>query len=898
MGLNVKDIHLRLFKVVQDSTKSSYSFMRRHPLVSGASLVCFILYVFLSYIYNLLVYMSPFLVCAVIFIKIFWSSEQTQLKYVKTNEEKGGQKKVEPKCPKIPNNRRPEMLYKYPSQNATSRRRNFRDKNWDVYGGLEEKAKDLSAVFHNEFTKRNIEKKGARYFEKGESALDNRLSTKKTQVPKRQILRSEPSMVDLVECSDLEIEKKIEDGDDEDGEETQEESNKAIEWTEDDQKNLMYLGNSEMERNRRLENLIARRRAKKLFKGQVEKGQIDKKPMAPVLTKRSNHLDSSSKDFDDGLDMPGSAPSLMPRSPSDNPYDPSEEKPNLTGDSFPQEFSSQKYMPFSRHESFISSHLFPSETKHDHGAREHYYFNKGRKYSDRLAYSRFRRPHTDKGTHDWLIDQLIYNESGENGLHTPNPPTTNGEESTHEEDGKCITDMENTIDENDHETKSMSGQISEPGSDRSRPWARFPKPHARLLSFPVSTTATTYITNINEALYDTVTSVVDKRQESMFLNHGRNCHTPTYSIASDLQVEVSEVGSPTSTVGENAETNSSIDRDSIFYDGDIGRDVSSGSEELWGASFHGGKEARGVRSEADNNAEVNNNSKDVVSSTTPRHIDENAADVSSMSSKSDVPEDTPTNAINNHHNFFGYMKYPVGETEAPQSSNSSHALDQLPNEAHSERPEEWCNMLENVTNEEQVINDVNNSTSTEQDNTENLRSNEEPSTLVMRQESIDETSNSSVSSSPRSVLPEKTMSDDVSPSTFDQDLHIDVQQFIMEGLAQETLNSESPTGTMPQTIQPTMDETTDESHNVDFNHSQEQTNPLENSIEESNVFGSMNDEEVSNMEEEDKSKNDENSEGNSDHLNTQATTESARPISEITTLEDTVRNQEILWMIK
>ena len=54
---------------------------------------------------------------------------------------------------------------------------------------------------------------------------------------------------------------------------------------------------------------------------------------------------------------------------------------------------------------------------------------------------------------------------------------------------------------------------------------------------------------------------------------------------------------------------------------------------------------------------------------------------------------------------------------------------------------------------------------------------------------------------------------------------------------------------------------------------QEQTNHLENCIEESNVFGSMNDE-VSNMEEEDKSKNDENSEGNSDHLNTQATTES------------------------
>ena len=148
-----------------------------------------------------------------------------------------------------------------------------------------------------------------------------------------------------------------------------------------------------MERNRRMESLIARRRAKKLFKGQIEKGQIDKKSMAPVLTKRRNHLDSS-KDFDDGLDMPGSAPSFMPRSPYDIPYDPSEEKPNLTGDSFPKEFSSQKDMPFSRHGSFSSTHLFPSETKHDHGAREHYYFNKGSKYSDRLAYSRFRRHHT------------------------------------------------------------------------------------------------------------------------------------------------------------------------------------------------------------------------------------------------------------------------------------------------------------------------------------------------------------------------------------------------------------------------------------------------------------------------------------------------------------------------
>ncbi|TKY47132.1 hypothetical protein E2542_SST29187 [Spatholobus suberectus] len=884
MGLNVKDIQLRLYKVVHDSTQSSYIFMRRHPLVSGASLVCFILYVFLSYIYSFLVYMSPFLVCAIIFIKIFWSSEQTQLKYVKRKEENGEKKKVEPKYLQIPNNRKPELLYKYPSQNATSRRKNFSDKKWDVYGGLEEKAKGLSAVFHNEFTKRNTQNKEAKYSEKGDSSLDNRLFGKKTEVPKRQTLRSEPSMVDLVECGDLEIEK-IADGDDEDGKEAQEDRNKVIEWTEDDQKNLMYLGISEIERNRRLESLIARRKAKKLFKGKLEKGLINKKPTAPVLTKRSNPLDSS-KDFEDDLEIPSSAPSLMPRSQYDIPYDPSEEKPNHTGDSFPQEFSSQKDIPFCRHESFNLGPLFLSETKQEHGSREHYLFNNGRKYFDRLAYSRFRRHHTDKGTHDWLIDQLIYNEG------VPNP-LEKGEETTHEEDRKCKTKIANLEDEkvkNDHETKSTSDQISEldltpnisnietvevlekPGSG-----PRFPKAYARLFNLPLSTlaTTTTSTTNINEAMYTTITSVVDKRQESMFLTNGRLCHTPTYSVASDLQVEVSDVGSPRSIIDENAETNSSIDRDSILYDGDIDRDVSSGSEELWGASFHGGKEAQGIRIEEDN-VEVNNNSKDVVSPLALRHVDEeNAVDVSLLSSKSDMPKDASTHAINSHHNIFGYMKHPVGEIEAPQSSNSSYAFDQLPNETHSDKPEEWCNMPKNVINDAHIINDVNNLASTEQENIENSGSNEDPNTSVMQQESIDETSIYSVSSSPRSVLPEKNMADEVSLSNFDHHMHIGAQQSIMEGLAQESLDSESPPDTMPQT------------HNVDFNHSQEHTNLLENSIEESNIFGNRNDEEIHNKEEQHKLNNDENNEDNSNHLNRQeAATESTTIMNEITMSKD------------
>nr|XP_027190177.1 uncharacterized protein LOC101515121 [Cicer arietinum] len=669
MGLNAKDIQVHLLKMFRASAKSSYMFLQNHPLFSSVLLVFLILYIFLSYIYTFLVYMSPFLLCGAIFLRIFWSSEQTQLKYVKIQEKKEEQNKVEPKCePKLPpSNMRHEILYKYPSQNATSRRKNFRDKKWDVYGGLEEKAKDLSEVFQNEYTKRNIEP-----FKKGESSLYYGLPGRKTQAHKRQSLRTEPSIVDLVECNDteMEIEKMEDDEDEEDG---KEDGNNAILWTENDQKNLMDLGNSEMERNRRLESLIARRRARKLLKLQVENGLIDKKSttpslMAPLVITRGNC------DNDD-LEMPGSAPSVMPRSPYDIPYEPFEEKPNLTNDGFLQEFTSGHHKNLS------------SQIKQEHHKDSFH----GRKFSDRHAYSRFRRL-PEKGNHDWLIDQLIYRE---NGIKEPKGD---------EEDEKCKTDIDDMKNEklktSHHDTKSLSesesssivSNISNVKTNKSvsqkpRPGPRFSKPHERLLNIPIPSTNITTNT-INESMYDNVPSPIDKRQETMFLTDRRFCHTPTYSIASDLQVEVSEIGSLTSTVDENGESNNSpSDRDSVLYDGDIDRDVSSGSEDLWGASFHGR-----VITEEDNNInneeEVNNTSKDIVSPISLRQIDEeDVADVSSYSSRDEGPEDTPTCCVvTTDHNIFGtYMKYSLGKFEMPQSSNSSYMTtpqNQLSNETH------------------------------------------------------------------------------------------------------------------------------------------------------------------------------------------------------------------------
>ncbi|WCJ27669.1 hypothetical protein M5689_009397 [Euphorbia peplus] len=167
--------------------------------------------------------------------------------------------------------------------------------------------------------------------------------------------------------SDIESEDDTEKADgEEDGDDDKEEEEEgprgkddAIKWTEDDQKNLMNLGTSELERNLRLESLIARRRARSNMKMLAEKNLIDLDGAdllphnIPTITTRRNNPFDFAFDFDD---VPGSAPSiLLPRrNPFDIPYDSNEEKPDLKGDSFQQEFSPVQHrdMIFRRHESF------------------------------------------------------------------------------------------------------------------------------------------------------------------------------------------------------------------------------------------------------------------------------------------------------------------------------------------------------------------------------------------------------------------------------------------------------------------------------------------------------------------------------------------------------------------
>ncbi|XP_016504981.2 uncharacterized protein LOC107822906 [Nicotiana tabacum] len=199
------------------------------------------------------------------------------------------------------------------------------------------------------------------------------------------------------------------DDENEDEEETRdkEDPKSAITWTEEDQKNLMDLGSSELERNQRLESLIARRRSRKNMSLIDEKNLIDLVSanfplnIPPISTARQNPFDLPSDNYDLGLPpIPGSAPSiLLPRrNPFDLPYDPSEEKPDLTGDNFQQEFiTSQPKEPFfRRHESFsVGPSIFGLNKQDKKDIRLRPYFVPDMMASERTSYSPFQRHPSD-----------------------------------------------------------------------------------------------------------------------------------------------------------------------------------------------------------------------------------------------------------------------------------------------------------------------------------------------------------------------------------------------------------------------------------------------------------------------------------------------------------------------
>ncbi|MED6208561.1 hypothetical protein PIB30_046362 [Stylosanthes scabra] len=831
--------------------------------------------------------MFPFVVCIAIFVTIFWSSEQNLIINVKKHNSKK-KKKVESdeiaetRHPNTPIYGRQGTLVKYPSQNATSRRRNFTGRKLDVYGDLEHKAKDLTEVFQNEFSNIMFGKSRSYRVDDDNNNSDfydslvkqetprsrNLLSSELPPLPdtpnprninvrnhakkeetderkavveprnenvlnptKKEETEKEKALVEPHNVNVLNLAKKDETGEKKAADEaSQDDIKKSGEVTEDEQRASMDLGLAVTERTKRLENLMVRRRAREQLKLHIEKVLVDIKSSAAkgqnipplIVAKVNNSLDSSKDDFD-GIEMPGSAPAM--RSPFDIPYDPYEEKPNLTGDNFAQEFTSSvpnKDMAFSRHESFFYGSSYQSN-----------------------------RRLIGRGSHDWFSQLSRYGTEAAEST-SPNP-LSDYDETTHDEADECEYDDIQRKQEEEEDDHDEAGATAENNN-------------VPTTMHKVTQSLIEEIAEDNDSVYKSVPSTLaaaanannnndkDNQGNAILDNNTRRSHTPSLSLASDLQVEVSEVGSPTLTVDESHDTVTTTDGESVLYDGDVDRDVTSGSEDMWGSSLH----ARERRRVSEQDISELSNWKEISSPGSFQNVDEvdNAADVSSVSSKSDLPEDTPsaTHAVSRDHNIFGIgmMDFRGGITGASHPSPSSSSSSKVPprrkrfmhgrsgdrtpepQTLYSEKEEEWINLSEDLINKVVNIDDVNNSSTTEQENNQIIKSNEDNgSASAVRQEVVYEVpTNSSSSTSPRSVLSQKAMVDGASSSSPNQEMQINVQQSNIKDVVQETLYGESKLDTKPQNNQP-LDDSTVKEPNDDLSHSQEHNHSPENFMQES-----------------------------------------------------------------
>ncbi|XP_020242513.1 uncharacterized protein LOC109820729 [Asparagus officinalis] len=133
-----------------------------------------------------------------------------------------------------------------------------------------------------------------------------------------------PQNAEFIDDSDDgSTDEEIENQEDEEDEANDDAHEVVLKWTDDDQKNLLDLGTSELERNQRLENLIAKRTARKFLSFHAERNLIDFDAGDPVTGTdnfQTPPISAPRKNPFDNIDeAPGSAPSIL--QPRQNPFD-------------------------------------------------------------------------------------------------------------------------------------------------------------------------------------------------------------------------------------------------------------------------------------------------------------------------------------------------------------------------------------------------------------------------------------------------------------------------------------------------------------------------------------------------------------------------------------------------
>ncbi|KAJ6777708.1 DENTIN SIALOPHOSPHOPROTEIN [Salix koriyanagi] len=581
MGIDAKEFQAFMWRVVIFSINTCATLAQKYPFASRVLLSLLILYLFLPSVFFFLIYSLPFLGCTAVFIHYYLNPQRPRIQHGDERKERG--------------------------ISSTEARRLLQNNDESDANAVKEEKNMVSSMISND----ELIGRTALAEEKPKTIMEERESCDGSNEQPRKLQAGgevEPERSSS-EADDDEEEEESEKGGDDD-EEEEEESEKggenAVQWTDYDQKNVMELGNSEIERNRRLEILIARRKARRSFKMNNIAGSG---PRHPVLVARSNTFHVSKRSDEQ---IPGSAPSILlpTQNPFDLPYDPHEEKPNLMAGSFHEEFMADylKEFPFCRHESFSSGNSLQDNRQGQ---------NEGRGYSRSKMQS-------GNGNHDRLVDHLLF-QGGETlrrnlsvtDLMTEEPQSSNQVASKQERDREVGTTRIKLIDEKVEQSHCKDPSLGN-GSDIQMDKGANAIKHSKILSNPSSSAEDIFNAKkagnpesiqpptfkfpevfydrapnslpcpvpkarvLAEPSYDSSPSAIDStRLEEHFIYKLKPGHTPNHSIASDMHVEVSETGSPSLIEDGTASSN---DDESLIYDGDSEKELTSGSEELWGAS--------------------------------------------------------------------------------------------------------------------------------------------------------------------------------------------------------------------------------------------------------------------------------------------------------------------------
>ncbi|KAK4780224.1 hypothetical protein SAY87_016330 [Trapa incisa] len=355
MDVHGKDIKLYLWRFLNFFMRTTSFYVCKYPLASAILSFLLLLYLLYPFVFKIVLYTAPVITCIAVCIRVYISSE-------KVEDAKGKEGNVSRGFSKSDENvvRRP----KKPLISAQmSKRRNFKMKTEELITAPEpplEIKSDEQSIYGDGFTGKG-EKEAFENPNVGDDASKGSGKEGKTSTMSQ-------------------LDRDLEDAEYDDEEDhPHDDGKRVVEWNEDDQKNVMDLGFSELERNRRLESLIARRRARKLasaLRGPTNLLDLDGS-FGPSLSHITvPHIQIIKNDpfegfaggvDDDMLDsqIPGSAPSIMlpARNPFDIPYDPQEEKPNLMNDGFQQEFTTTNHPRdiYCRHESFTLGPFFSAD---------------------------------------------------------------------------------------------------------------------------------------------------------------------------------------------------------------------------------------------------------------------------------------------------------------------------------------------------------------------------------------------------------------------------------------------------------------------------------------------------------------------------------------------------------